>query len=95
MQLKIEILESNIFKQFANENFILTQFDFPAHKEHQLPKEQKLHNEMMAEKYNPAGSFPFVVIVDYQGEKIGELTGYNREGAKVYINKLKQLISTE
>jgi hypothetical protein len=36
-----------------------------------------------------------MVIADYRGEKIGELTGYKREGAEAYVNKLKQLISTE
>lgn len=95
IQLKIEVFESDPFKNFTNEKFILTQFDFPAQKAHQLPKVQRLHNEQMAEKYNPAGSFPFVVIIDYQGEKIGELNGYKREGAEAYINKLKKLINTE
>jgi hypothetical protein len=47
---------------------------------------------MMAEMYNPNGSFPFIVIVDHEGGKIGELIGYNREGAEVYINNLKKLI---
>ena len=72
MQLKSDVFETEAFKEFANENFILTLFDFPAQKTHQLPKEQKSHNEKMAEKYNSRGAFPIVVIVDYQGKKFGE-----------------------
>lgn len=93
MQLKLEIFETEAFKTFANENFILIQFDFPAKKANQLSKEQRMYNEKMAEKYNPQGAFPDVIIVDQTGNKIGEVSGYYREGVEAYINKLKKLIN--
>jgi thioredoxin-related protein len=95
MQLRLEVFETHAFRTFANENFILVQFDFPARKANQLPKKQKVYNERMAEKYDSRGAFPLVVIVDHQGEKIGEASGYNREGVEAYLNKLRRLINEQ
>lgn len=70
IQLRQKIWESEVFKKFAKDHLVLLELDFPASKKNRLPEEQRLHNEALAEKYNPQGAFPSVVLVDQHGKEI-------------------------
>lgn len=88
--LKKKVFETEQFENFARENLILVMLDFPAHEQNKLSEAQIEHNEKIAEIYNPAGNFPFIVIVSQSGVKMSEIIGYNNDSAIEYIKKLKE-----
>ncbi len=74
MQLKESILGTENFVQFSDEQLVLLELDFPYRKKNQLPEEQRLHNEQLAEQYNQDGAFPKVVLLNPDKEVLGEIT---------------------
>jgi thioredoxin-related protein len=76
IKLKQDFFESSDFQKYATDNLVLLRADFPRLKKNKLSKEQTAHNEMLAEKYNPQGKFPFTVLLDSQGNVIKEWEGY-------------------
>ncbi len=75
-------LEKNIwnapeFFRYANEHYIMIRADFPRKKKNRLPEQQRLKNNALAEKYNPEGYFPLVVVFSPDGKVLGK-TGYDK-----------------
>jgi thioredoxin-related protein len=91
MRLTKEHLRTDSFKKFAMENFILLQADFPRSKKNRLSPRQIAHNEKLAEKYDPEGIVPFLVIVDQREEVVGKTT-YQKWNSADFINHLKSLM---
>jgi len=87
IKLEKYIWESNDFKQHANKNWILLKLDFPKRKANKLSKELQSHNDALAEKYNNNGYFPLVLVLDKNGNVLGE-TGYKKITAQAYVNEL-------
>ena len=71
-----EIFNTDIFSNYANDNLVLVNIDFPRKKKNQLPKEEQSINDMLAEKYNPNGKFPLTLLLDGNGKIIKEWDGY-------------------
>ena len=91
MKLEREIWSTETFKKYAKDHFVMLQADFPRRKKNALPNEQQEKNNMLFEKYNKNGYFPFVVILDANGNVLGE-TGYEKTTPQQYINKLESFI---
>ena len=53
----------------------MLQADFSKKEKNFLSDEQQKSNNLLAEKYNPNGYFPFVVIIDKNENLLGEM-GY-------------------
>jgi len=87
MKLEKEIWTSAEFKTFAKENFVLLKADFPRRKKNKLSKEQQEKNNILAEKYNANGYFPFVVVLTNDG-KVRGTTGYKKVKPKEYLEIL-------
>ncbi len=87
IKLNQEIWSSDQFKSFAKDHFVMVKVDFPRKKANALPREQQGKNAGLAEIYNKQGFFPFVVILDAAGNKIGE-TGYKKMEPEDYIRHL-------
>ena len=87
IKLESEILESTEFKTFAKDNFVLLKADFPRRKKNKLAKEQQEKNSKLAEKYNPNGYFPLVVVLKSDGKVLG-VTGYKKVSPNEYIKIL-------
>lgn len=92
IKLKKEVFESDAFSELAQSKLVLLRADFPRSKKNQLPKEQIKHNEMLADKYNPAGKFPFTLLLSADGKVIKEWDGYVFAGQDKFIEELKQAI---
>jgi|TARA_B100000780_G_C21043133_1_gene418651 thioredoxin-related protein len=88
IKLSKEIWSSQEFIDYSKENYILIQADFPRKKKNALKIEQQEINNFLAEKYNPNGYFPLVVILNKDGQVIGE-TSYKKTSPKKYINLLE------
>lgn len=88
VMLKEEIFETTTFQLYAKDHYVLVEADFPRKPENALPAEQQEKNRALGLKYNPRGIFPFVVIMDKEGEVLGE-TGYFSASASEYILHLE------
>jgi thioredoxin-related protein len=89
--LRRNVLNSEDFKTYASGNLVVLDLDFPYKKSNQLPKEQQEHNERMAEKFNPNGAFPRVVLLDASGNQLGEIKTSKSIGPTEFIDQLKHL----
>ncbi len=91
MKLEKSIWNSEEFKTFSDGHFVLLRADFLKQKKNRLSEEQQAHNEQLAEKYNPNGFFPLVLVLNNEGEVLGQ-TGYKNVSPSEYI---KQLVEFE
>lgn len=92
IKLDREIWSSDEFKDFSKEHYILVKADFPRRKKNQLESKQQEINNKLAEKYNPNGYFPLVVVMDKGGHVLGK-TGYKKVTPKEYIEILNSFKS--
>ncbi len=92
--LKKEVFDTDTFRNYAADHYVLLQLDFPARKKNRLPEAQLKHNENLAERYNKSGAFPRVVIVDGE-EKVRAEAGYQKGGPQAYIDHLNKLLGAE
>jgi len=85
IKLEKYIWNSPEFTAYAKEHYVMLRADFPRKKKNQLPKEQQEKNKKLAEKYNPEGYFPLVVVLSPDGKVLGK-TGYDKDKSpKDYI----------
>jgi len=87
IKLENEIWNSDEFKTFAKDNFVLLKADFPRKKKNKLSEEQQEKNNKLAEQYNLHGYFPFVAVLDSGGKILGT-TGYKKTSPKEYVKIL-------
>lgn len=93
IKMKRDVFESEVFKQYAEENLVLLRADFPRLKKNQPAKEQVQHNEALAEKYNAQGKFPFTVLLDASGTVIKEWDGYSNQTPDDFVKQLQAAIN--
>lgn len=88
IKLERTIWDSKEFQELAKGKLIMLKADFPRKKKNQLAKAQQEKNANLAEKYNPNGYFPYVVVLDSDGKKLGSV-GYKKElSPKEYVELL-------
>jgi protein disulfide-isomerase len=92
IKLEKEVFSQKAFKDFAAENLILMEADFPKKKEQ--PAELKKQNAALEKEYL-AGGYPTVYLLDAEGKKLSEDLGTLKGGTDAYIAKLKELIAKE
>lgn len=63
--------------------------DFPRKKTNALSKEQTAENEKLAEKYNPNGQFPLIILLDENGKIVTKWEELPNETVAEFIAKLK------
>jgi thioredoxin-related protein len=88
IRLKKEALDTQAFGQFAADNLILFEADFPQDKA--LKKAVKEQNAKLAARYGVRG-YPTVFLLDAAGKPLGE-TGYQEGGAEAYVKHLTALL---
>ena len=88
IKLDKSIWQSAEFQNYAKDHWILLRADFPKKKANQLPEGQRNKNAQLAEKYNKNGYFPLVLVLDPNGNILGQ-TGYKNISVKEYMALLK------
>lgn len=88
MKLSADIFNSDVFTQYANNNLVLVNADFPRKNKDQLSKEQQQENDDLAAKYNPDGRFPFTILLDSNGNKLKVWDGYYSQGPANFVNEI-------
>jgi thioredoxin-related protein len=89
MKLEKNVWQTEVFKKHAKDNLVLLKADFPSRKKNKLPKEQQDKNNALAEQYNPKGYFPFVVLLNANGDVLNQL-GYKSLEPQAYINEINK-----
>ena len=90
IKLEKEVLSQKAFKDFAAQNLILMEADFPKKKE--LPADLKKQNEALKKQYLNGG-YPTIYLVDAEGKKLSEDLGELKGGTDAYIAKLNEIIA--
>jgi len=88
MKLRADIFNSDAFMDYAKDNLILVNADFPRKKKDELPKEQQKENDALAAKYNPEGKFPFTILLDSNGNKLKVWDGYYSQGPGNFVDEI-------
>lgn len=92
IRMREEIFGADVFGRFADSALVLVNADFPRQKKNQLPKALQQQNNQLAERYNPAGRFPYTVLLDTAGHVVKSWDGYPREKAEAFIEEIKQYL---
>jgi protein disulfide-isomerase len=87
MKLNKEVFSQPEFQQYAKDNLVLVELDFPRGKPQ--TSEDKARNEALAQKFRVRG-FPTVVVLNSEGKQVGQL-GYMPGGAAAFIDALKKI----
>ena len=91
MKLEREIWNTNTFRAYSKDHFVLLKADFPRRKRNALTAEQQDHNNKLAEQYNAQGYFPLVVVLNKEGYVLGQ-TGYKKTTPEAYIKLIESYI---
>tara|TARA_B100000609_G_scaffold197735_1_gene195730 strand:+ start:858 stop:1286 length:429 start_codon:yes stop_codon:yes gene_type:complete len=88
IKLTEEVWSSKYFIDYARKFFILLKADFPRKRKNYLSDEQKEANKILAERFNPNGYFPLIVVIDSTGNVLGKM-GYEKKTPEQYIKTLE------
>lgn len=86
-RLQDEILQQRDFADYARDNLVLLELDFPRNTP--LSAELKEQNQKLAKRYRIEG-FPAVVVLASDGRQVGRL-GYQEGGPGPFVDALKGL----
>lgn len=64
IKLREQILIKPEFSTWAKDNVVCVTVDFPKQKKNALSPSQQKQNDALAEKFNPKGVFPLVVVIN-------------------------------
>jgi len=88
IKMEKEIIEKEVFQQYAKENLIIIKADFPRLKKNQLPKEIRQQNEALAAIYNKKGAFPYTLLLNASGTVLKEWEGVVAASPESFIEQL-------
>jgi protein disulfide-isomerase len=83
-----EILSQPQFKDYARDNLVVVELDFPRAKP-QSPELRKQNREL-AMQYEVVG-FPTIVVLNSDGQKLWRYDGYFPDGPAAFIAQLEKL----
>lgn len=91
IKLDKTIWQSDVFRTYAKTNYLLYKADFPRKRVNRLSDAVASQNSVLAERYNPKGYFPLVLLLDKHENILGE-TGYLKSTPEVYIDHLNSFV---
>ena len=89
IKLKKNILITDVFQEYENDNLVVLYLDFPAKKKNKLSKEQTKHNESLADQFNRSGRFPHVLLLDSKGKPIKTIN-YDGQSPESFIGEIEE-----
>lgn len=91
IRLRKEVFDSEAFQQLADNSLVLMNADFPRDKKNQLSKDLQRQNEILADRYNPTGKFPYSVLLNADGSVIQSWEGYPQNNSQLFISQIKSV----
>jgi thiol-disulfide isomerase/thioredoxin len=95
IRMHSEIFADKGFLKMAGENLIMVNADFPRNKKKQPVALIKKQNELLADKYNPQGKFPYTVLLNQDGKVIKSYDGLPDETVIAFTNEIKKICDAE
>lgn len=92
IKLDREIWRSETFKAHAREHCVLYRADFPRKKAIRLSEEKNEAKRQLANRFNPKGHFPLVVVLNAR-EQVLSTMAYQKIPPENYISQLNSFIS--
>jgi len=92
IRLHKEIFDNETFTQYADENLVLVNADFPRMKKNMLSKEQQKKNEALADIYNSDGAFPLTLLLNPDSRVIKKWEGLPPLTAAEFTNDVKAAV---
>jgi protein disulfide-isomerase len=89
IKLEKEVFSKKAFQDYAKENLVLVEVDFPRKKEQTA--ELKEQNKKLDKEYGVEG-YPTLYLLDASGKKLTEDIGYREGGPEAYVEHLKSLL---
>ena len=86
IQFKKKVLDDPSFEAFAKENLDVVVADFP--QRIKLPKDVIRQNEVLADKYNPKGVFPNLVLLSQDGSRF-DVIEYSNQSPEEFVKEIK------
>ena len=83
-----DVLSQPQFKEFARNNLVLVELDFPRVKTQSA--ELQKQNRQLAQQYEVVG-FPTIIAVNSDGQKLWQYEGYFSGGPDAFIEELQKL----
>lgn len=90
IRLNDKVLSQEGFQNYAKEHFVTLKVDFPQRKK--LSKEMRKQNDALAEKYNPNGQFPHLLLLR-PDKTIIKLLTYKNQSSDDFIREIGPLLS--
>lgn len=90
IRLDKEVFSKPAFKEYAAQELVLVEIDFPRRKE-KLSEELKVQNKELAERFKVRG-YPTILLLSADESLIGR-TGYREGGAEAYVAHIKEMIA--
>lgn len=94
MMLEKTIFETPDFQEYAAQHLVLLKVDFPRQKKNRLPETQRTHNEGLAEKYNPEGEFPCLLLLNAKGDLISKVP-HTPTSSFDFIGQIQHLLASQ
>lgn len=91
MRMHKEIFENEAFSKITDTCLVMVNADFPRNKKNQLSKQLVKQNDMLADKYNPNGSFPYTVLINADGKVLKAWDGFPNENAAQFAMEVKDI----
>ena len=88
IKLEKDIFSQPKFKDYAHDNLVLVELDFPRKKD--LPTDERKQNMQLAQQYEVLG-FPTIVVLNSSGQKVWQFDGYFPGGPEAFIQQLQKL----
>ena len=89
IKLEKEVFTKKAFQDYAKENLVLVEVDFPKKKEQTA--ELKAQNKKLDKEYGVEG-YPTLYLLDATGKKLTVDIGYREGGPEAYVEHLKSLL---
>jgi protein disulfide-isomerase len=83
-----EVLSRPQFKDYARDNLVLVELDFPRRKVQSADLQKQ--NRQLAQQYEVVG-FPTIVVLNSGGQKLWKFDGYFPGGPEAFIAELEKL----
>lgn len=89
IKLEKEVFTKKEFQDYAKDNLVLMEVDFPEKKEQ--PAEVKEQNKKLDKDFKIEG-YPTLFLLDAEGKKLTGDVGYREGGPAAYVEHLKSLL---
>ncbi len=91
MRMRKEIFNDSSFSKMADTSLVMVNADFPRKKKNELSAGMQKQNNMLADKYNPEGKFPYTVLINADGKLLKTWDGLPNENAAIFTTVVKSI----